>query len=67
EIARTSRGFAVVLAAWIRRRGRPEWIEDAWYDLLRQIAWWTGMRAGLIRGRRIWRPGSPPATDPPTD
>ena len=32
-----------------------EWIEDAWFDLLRQLAWWVGARAGLRRGARIWR------------
>jgi cellulose synthase/poly-beta-1,6-N-acetylglucosamine synthase-like glycosyltransferase len=55
EIARTSRGLAIVIRERIRGRGRSEWIEDAWFDLLRQLAWWTGARAGLIRGSRIWR------------
>ena len=31
-----------------------EWIEDAWFDLLRQVAWWVGARAGLRKGARIW-------------
>jgi cellulose synthase/poly-beta-1,6-N-acetylglucosamine synthase-like glycosyltransferase len=55
EIARTSRGLGIVIRERIRGRGRSEWIEDAWFDLLRQLAWWTGARAGLIRGSRIWR------------
>ena len=55
EIARTAHGLAIVLAAGIRRRGRRAWIEDAWFDLLRQAAWWVGARAGLRRGARIWR------------
>jgi cellulose synthase/poly-beta-1,6-N-acetylglucosamine synthase-like glycosyltransferase len=54
EIARTARGLAIVLLAGIRRRGRRAWIEDAWFDLLRQVAWWAGARAGLRRGARIW-------------
>jgi cellulose synthase/poly-beta-1,6-N-acetylglucosamine synthase-like glycosyltransferase len=54
EITRTARGLGIVLWAGIRRRGRRRWIEDAWFDLLRQIAWWIGVRAGLRRGRRIW-------------
>jgi glycosyltransferase involved in cell wall biosynthesis len=60
EIARTAHGLAIVLWAGIRRRGRRAWIEDAWFDLLRQLAWWVGGRAGLRRGGRIWRaPGRP--------
>jgi cellulose synthase/poly-beta-1,6-N-acetylglucosamine synthase-like glycosyltransferase len=60
EIARTVRGLDIVLIAGLRQRGRREWIEDAWFDLLRQVAWWVGARAGLRRGARIWRtPGRP--------
>ena len=54
EIGRTGRGLGIVLIARARRRGRSEWIEDAWYDLLRQVAWWAGARAGLRKGARIW-------------
>jgi hypothetical protein len=54
EIARTARGLGIVLLARIRGRGRSEWIEDAWYDLLRQVAWWSGARAGLRKGAKIW-------------
>jgi cellulose synthase/poly-beta-1,6-N-acetylglucosamine synthase-like glycosyltransferase len=57
ELARTARGLGIVLLAGIRRCGRREWIEDAWFDLLRQIAWWLGARAGLRRGARIWAGG----------
>jgi hypothetical protein len=56
EIGRTARGLGIVLWAQARRRGKVEWVEDAWYDLLRQIAWWVGARAGLRKGARIWRP-----------
>ncbi len=55
EIGRTARGLGIVLLAGLRRRGRRKWIEDAWFDLLRQIAWWLGARAGLRRGARIWK------------
>ena len=60
EILRTARGLGIVLWASIRRRGDRRWIEDAWFDLLRQIAWWIGVRAGLRRGRRIWTPSPEP-------
>jgi cellulose synthase/poly-beta-1,6-N-acetylglucosamine synthase-like glycosyltransferase len=55
EIGRTARGLGIVLRARIRGQGRRQWIEDAWYDLLRQVAWWIGARAGLRKGARIWR------------
>jgi cellulose synthase/poly-beta-1,6-N-acetylglucosamine synthase-like glycosyltransferase len=64
EIARTARGLGIVVLAGIRRRGRLEWIEDAWFDLLRQIAWWLGARAGLRRGARIWGGGDQAAEKP---
>jgi cellulose synthase/poly-beta-1,6-N-acetylglucosamine synthase-like glycosyltransferase len=64
EIARTAHGLGIVLLAGIRRRGRREWIEDAWFDLLRQLAWWLGARAGLRRGARIWAGGDQAAEKP---
>ncbi len=54
EIGRTARGLGIVLTAKARGRGETRWIEDAWYDLMRQIAWWVGARAGLRKGGRIW-------------
>ena len=54
DLIRPVQGLAIVVWARIRRRGRNEWIEDAWFDLLRQVAWWIGARAGLRRGARIW-------------
>jgi cellulose synthase/poly-beta-1,6-N-acetylglucosamine synthase-like glycosyltransferase len=56
EIGRTARGLGIVLSAKARGRGESRWIEDAWYDLLRQVAWWVGARAGLRKGSRIWQP-----------
>jgi cellulose synthase/poly-beta-1,6-N-acetylglucosamine synthase-like glycosyltransferase len=55
EISRTARGLGIVLTAKARGRGESRWIEDAWYDLMRQVAWWTGARAGLRKGARIWK------------
>ena len=55
ELTRTSRGLGIVLIAKARGRGRNEWVEDAWFDLLRQVAWSSGLRIGRRRGRRIWR------------
>jgi cellulose synthase/poly-beta-1,6-N-acetylglucosamine synthase-like glycosyltransferase len=55
EITRTARGLAIVLVARVRGRGDASWIEDASYDLLRQVAWYFGARAGLVKGGRIWR------------
>ena len=48
-------GLATVLRLRARGRGRPEWLEDAWFALLRQIAWIAGGWAGLLRGRRLFR------------
>jgi cellulose synthase/poly-beta-1,6-N-acetylglucosamine synthase-like glycosyltransferase len=54
EIGKVLRGLGTVAWLGVRGRGRREWIEDAWYDLLRQVAWWVGARTGLRRGARIW-------------
>jgi hypothetical protein len=54
EIGRTARGLGIVLTANARGRGETRWIEDAWFDLMRQVAWWVGARAGLRKGARIW-------------
>jgi cellulose synthase/poly-beta-1,6-N-acetylglucosamine synthase-like glycosyltransferase len=57
DVGRPLQGLAIVLWARLRRRGDPQWIEDAWFDFLRQVAWWIGARIGLRRGARIWRVG----------
>ena len=57
DLTRPLRGLAIVLWLQLRGRGRREWIEDAWFDFLRQLAWWIGARVGLRRGARIWRGG----------
>jgi cellulose synthase/poly-beta-1,6-N-acetylglucosamine synthase-like glycosyltransferase len=64
EIARTGRGLAIVLTAKLRGRGQTSWIEDAWFDLLRQVAWYAGARAGLRKGARIWDAATPGPLEP---
>jgi cellulose synthase/poly-beta-1,6-N-acetylglucosamine synthase-like glycosyltransferase len=54
EIARAAQGVWLVLVARARGNARREHLEDAWYGLLRQIAWWSGGWAGIIRGSRLW-------------
>lgn len=55
DVGTAARGVWLVLAARARGRARPEYLEDAWFGLLRQLAWWSGGWAGLLRGARIWR------------
>ena len=55
DLIRPLQGLGIVIWVGLRRRGRRQWIEDAWFDFLRQLAWWTGARIGLRRGARIWR------------
>ena len=50
-----SAGSAITLRLPGPRRGRREWVEDAWFGLMRQIAWYVGARAGMRRGARIFR------------
>ena len=47
----TLRGLGIVLRERLRGRGRREWLEDAWFNLLRAIATYLGGTAGLLRGR----------------
>jgi cellulose synthase/poly-beta-1,6-N-acetylglucosamine synthase-like glycosyltransferase len=58
DLARPLQGLGIVLWAQVRGRGRREWIEDAWFDFLRQLAWWIGARVGLRRGAGIWTASS---------
>jgi cellulose synthase/poly-beta-1,6-N-acetylglucosamine synthase-like glycosyltransferase len=46
------RGLVAVLRERARGNARPEHLEDAWYSLVRQLAWWSGGWVGLISGRR---------------
>ena len=47
--------WGLLLLLLVRRRGKPAWIEDAWFGLMRQAAWFAGARAGLWRGSRTFR------------
>jgi GT2 family glycosyltransferase len=53
-LAQQLHGLALVLAARARGRGRPEHLEESWFGLLRQLGWWAGGWAGILRGRRIF-------------
>jgi cellulose synthase/poly-beta-1,6-N-acetylglucosamine synthase-like glycosyltransferase len=66
DLIRPLQGLGIVLWARIRGRGRHEWIEDAWFDFLRQLAWWIGARIGLRRGARIWGPATGGGPEPST-
>jgi cellulose synthase/poly-beta-1,6-N-acetylglucosamine synthase-like glycosyltransferase len=50
-VLRSAQGIPLVLATFLRGYGKRIWIEDAWFNLLRNLAWWAGLRAGLLRGR----------------
>lgn len=55
DVATSARGLAITLRLLVTRRGRREWAEDAWFGLMRQAAWYFGARAGIWRGRRVFR------------
>lgn len=59
DVIRGVRGVALVLALRIRPRPaipyRRAYLEDAWFGLMRQAAWYVGARAGLWRGARSFR------------
>ena len=55
DVGTQVRGVAITLRLLALRRGRREWVEDAWFGLMRQIAWYVGARAGMRRGARIFR------------
>lgn len=50
-----ARGLALVLRERARRRAQQAWLEEAWFNLLRTLAWWLGAWAGLLRGRFRFR------------
>ena len=54
DIGTQARGLAVTMRLLALRRGKGEWVEDAWFSLLRQLAWYAGARAGMRRGTRIF-------------
>jgi glycosyltransferase involved in cell wall biosynthesis len=55
DVGTQVRGLAVTVRLLLTRRGRREWVEDAWFGLMRQVAWYFGARWGMRRGARIFR------------
>lgn len=55
EVGTSIRGLAATLGLLLRRRGRRKWVEDAWFGLMHQAAWYVGARLGMWRGARIFR------------
>jgi glycosyltransferase involved in cell wall biosynthesis len=48
-VTTSARGLLAVLLTFPRGYGERVWLEDAWFTLLRNLAWWTGIRAGRLR------------------
>jgi glycosyltransferase involved in cell wall biosynthesis len=57
EVWNGARGLWLVLIARARGRALPEHLEDAWFNLMRQIGWFVGGWAGIARGSLRWRSG----------
>jgi glycosyltransferase involved in cell wall biosynthesis len=55
EVGNAIRGLWLVLIARARGRALPEHLEDAWFNLMRQIGWFVGGWAGIARGSLRWR------------
>ena len=55
DIGTQLRGLGVTLRLLLTRRGKRAWVEDAWFSLMRQVAWYVGARAGMRRGARVFR------------
>lgn len=57
-VGRNIQGLGLVGIARLRGRAQPEWLEDAWFNLLHQVSWYAGGNLGMSRGARIWRTSS---------
>ncbi len=59
DVGYAVRGVGAVLALRLRRSRHPpyrrEFLEDAWFGLMRQVAWYLGARAGMARGALLFR------------
>jgi glycosyltransferase involved in cell wall biosynthesis len=59
DIGRSIQGIYLVLALRFRPKPplayKPEFLADAWFGLMRQVAWYLGARAGLHRGSLLFR------------
>ena len=58
DVLNSAEGVRGVLALRFSRdpvtRYRRSYLEDAWFGLLRQVAWYAGARAGMWRGARLF-------------
>jgi len=58
DVAQSARGVRSVLALRFKRNPDPlyrrSFLEDAWFGLMRQAAWYLGARAGMWRGARVF-------------
>jgi len=59
DVVTAARGVGLVAVLRLRRRPpipfRRAYLEDAWFGLMRQAAWYLGARSGLLRGRILFR------------
>ena len=58
DVANVGRGLALVLSLRFRPRAphqyRRRYLEEAWFDFMRQVAWYVGARSGMRHGARIF-------------
>ena len=59
DVGVSARGVALVAGLPLRRSPptpyRRAYLEDAWFGLLRQAAWYLGAHTGILRGRILFR------------
>jgi cellulose synthase/poly-beta-1,6-N-acetylglucosamine synthase-like glycosyltransferase len=46
----SGRGIFSVLGTFVRGYGKRIWLEDAWFNFLRNLAWYIGLRVGRLKG-----------------
>ena len=58
DVGSAAAGVRGVLALRVSRRPalpyRRSYLEDAWFGLVRQVAWYSGTRAGIWKGSRVF-------------
>ena len=59
DIGTQVKGLGLVASLRFRRGAYPPYdpafLEDAWFNLMRQTAWYAGARTGILRGARLFR------------
>ena len=59
DVGYALRGIWLILGLRLRPRPaieyRREFLEDAWFGLMRQVGWYLGARAGMLRGALLFR------------